>query len=149
MSSAIALSQKLKKNGKRTHETAFEDEEISTHVSRHISIAEASQLPEKKLRDELVKLYFIHFHPHCPVVDEVEFMEIYNEFKDDEGFKKRFPLTLFQTMMNVAFGVSFYIIRYSSACLICNCSTYLAQDFRARLINLSTKAKRHILRKRV
>ena len=111
MSSAIALSQTLRKNGKRSHETAFGDQDSSVHVSQHISIAEASQLPEKNLRDELVKLYFTHFHPLCPVVDEVEFMEIYNDFKDDEEFKKRFPLILFQTMINVAFGVSFCLIR--------------------------------------
>jgi hypothetical protein len=107
MSSAVALSQRLKKSGKRSHEIAFGDDDNSVHVSRYISIAEASQLPERNLRDELVKLYFTHFHPLCPVVDEVEFMETYNDFEDDKEFKNRFPLTLFQAMMNVAFAVSF------------------------------------------
>ena len=107
MSSAITFSQSLQRNGKRSHQVAFGDEEESpVSISRRISIAEASQLPERGLRDELVKLYFTHFHPLCPVVDEVEFMGIYNNSGDDEEFEKRFPLALFQAMMNVAFAVS-------------------------------------------
>jgi hypothetical protein len=106
MSTAIALSQTLK-NGKRSHEIAFGDDDRSQHIPRHISIDEACQIPEKNLRDELVKLYFIHFHPFCPVIDEIEFMEIYNDIEDDEELQKRVPLPLFQAMMNVAFGVSF------------------------------------------
>jgi len=110
MSTAISLSQKIKRNGKRSHDTAFPDEDNTIHVPRHISIDEACQLPEKKLRDELVKLYFTHFHPFCPVVDEVEFMETYNNIEDDEQLKQRIPLPLFQAMMNVSFGVSFCLI---------------------------------------
>jgi hypothetical protein len=78
---------------------------------QQISIDKACQLPEKDLRDELVKLYFTHFHPLCPVIDEVEFMETYNDVEDDEQFPRRISLTLFQAMMNVAFGVSFCVIR--------------------------------------
>ena len=110
MSTAITLSKRLQKGGKRSHDTAFGDDDSLAQVPRHISIDDACQLPEKKLRDELVKLYFTHFHPLCPVVDEVEFMEIYRDTEDDEQLKQRFPLPLFQAMMNVAFGVSFYII---------------------------------------
>ena len=111
MSSAIALAQTLTTNGKRSYERAFGDDESSVHLSRHISVDKAYQLPEKNLRDELVKLYFTHFHPFCPVVDEVEFMEIYNDVKDDEQLQRRIPLPLFHAMMNVAFGVSFCAIR--------------------------------------
>jgi hypothetical protein len=111
MSSAIALSQTVKKNGKRSHEIAFGDDESSVHSPRHLCVDKAYQLPEKSLRDELVKLYFVHFHPFCPVIDEVEFMEIYNDVKDDEQLQRRIPLPLFHAMMNVAFGVSFCAIR--------------------------------------
>ena len=107
MSSAIALSKTLKEKGKRSHETAFEGDDSPVHISRHLSIDEACQPPEKSLRDELVKLYFIHFHPFCPIIDEVEFMEIYRDIEDDEEqFKQRVSVPLFQAMMNVAFGVS-------------------------------------------
>lgn len=111
MSSAIALSKTIKTKGKRTHEIAFGDEDGPVTPSRYISIEEACQPPEKRLRDELVKLYFIHFHPFCPVVNEVEFMEIYRDIENDEQLKERISIPLFQAMMNVAFGVCFYIIR--------------------------------------
>lgn len=104
MSSAIALSKTIKTKGKRTHEIAFGDEDGPVAPSRYISIEEACQPPEKRLRDELVKLYFIHFHPFCPVVNEVEFMEIYRDIEDDEQLKERVSIPLFQAMMNVAFG---------------------------------------------
>jgi len=106
MSSAIALSQKLINNGKRSHSAAFGDDDNPIRRPQFFSIDEACQLPEKKLRDELVKLYFEHFHPFCPVVDEYDFMEIYKEIKDDEQLKDKVELTLFQAMMKVAFGVS-------------------------------------------
>ena len=111
MSSAIALSKTLKNKGKRSHETAFGDYDSSVNHSRHLSVDEACQPPEKNLRDELVKLYFIHFHPFCPVVDEVEFMEIYRDIEDDEQLKKRVSMPLFQAMMNVAFSVRSCAIR--------------------------------------
>lgn len=106
MSSAIALSQKLKNNGKRSYSAAFGDDDNPVHRPRFMSIDDACQIPEKKLRDELVKLYFEHFHPFCPVVDEYDFMETYNEIEDDEQLKDRVELTLFQAMIKVAFGVS-------------------------------------------
>lgn len=107
MVSAIALLPKPKNHIKRTHSIAFGDgdEEIA-NAPRFTSVSEACQLPEKKLRDELVKLYFEHFHQFCPVVDEFDFMETYNDIKDDEEFPKRIDMTLFQAMMHVAFGVS-------------------------------------------
>lgn len=113
---AIALSQTLQKNKKRSYETAFGDDDNSAHLSRHISVDTASELPEKELRDELVKLYFTHFHPLCPVIDEVEFMAIYKDIRENNQLKDRIPLPLFQAMMNVAFGVSFCVIRRSYAC---------------------------------
>jgi hypothetical protein len=116
MSVAIALSQTLQKNDKRPYETAFGNDDSSVPFPRHMSVDMASQLPEKHLRDELVKLYFTHFHPLCPVIDEVEFMEMYNDIENDNELKKRIPLTLFQAMMHVAFGVSFCVIRRSFAC---------------------------------
>jgi hypothetical protein len=108
MVSAIALLPKPKSHIKRTHSIAFggEDDDEAVNAPRFMSVAEACQLPEKKLRDELVKLYFEHFHQFCPVVDEFDFMETYNEITDDEEFPTRIDMTLFQAMMHVAFGVS-------------------------------------------
>jgi hypothetical protein len=108
--SAIALLPKPKNHVKRSYSIAFADEDDqSVNAPRFISVAEACQFPEKKLRDELVKLYFEHFHQFCPVVDEFDFMEIYNTIQDDEELPKKLDLTLFQAMMNVAFGVSSHV----------------------------------------
>lgn len=71
-----------------------------------MTVDEASQLPPKLIRDELVKLYFECFHPFCPVVDEYDFMRVYDKAGDDEKLKKNVDLPLFQAMMFVAFGVS-------------------------------------------
>jgi hypothetical protein len=71
-----------------------------------MTVEEASQLPPRPLRDELVKLYFECFHPFCPVVDEYDFTRIYDKIQDDEQLKKTVDLPLFQAMMFVAFGVS-------------------------------------------
>lgn len=109
MSSAIALLKTIKSKRKRSHHIAFGDEDSPVTPPRHISFVEATQLPEKSLRDELVKLYFIYFHPFCPVVNEVEFMEVYRDIEDDQKLKQRIPIPLFQAMMNVAFGVRFRI----------------------------------------
>jgi hypothetical protein len=109
MSSAIALSQnfpKPKNNGKRTYSLAFDDDDNSVHRPRFMSMDEACKVPDREIRDELVKLYFEHFHPFCPVVDEFDFMEIYDSIKDDKQLKKRVELPLFQAMMFVAIGVS-------------------------------------------
>lgn len=106
MSSAIALSKELhQKKGKRSHSAAFGDDDNPVHRPRFVSIEEASQVPGKAVRDELVKLYFQHFHPFCPVVDEFDFMEVYDGIENDEQLKKRVELPLFQAMMFVAIGV--------------------------------------------
>ena len=111
MSSAIALSQTLNKNGKRSREIpSWDNENTPVNLAPHVSLDKACQLPEKTLRDELVKLYFTHFHPFCPIIDEVEFMEIYNDCGDDEQLQGRISLPLFHAMMNNAFGVSFRVI---------------------------------------
>lgn len=110
MSSAIAISQRLMNtanHGKRTHELAFgSDESFGYGPRRFMTVDEARQIPPKPLRDELVKLYFECFHPFCPVIDEYDFMRIYDKIEDDEQLKKTLDLPLFQAMMFVAFGVS-------------------------------------------
>jgi hypothetical protein len=122
MSSAIALSQKLINNGKRTYTSAFghdddhayrpyesafaPEDNVSYYPRQYMSMEDACSIPPKPLRDELVRLYFVHFHPFCPVVNELDFMDIYDSIEDDELFKKSVDLTLFQAMMFVAIGVS-------------------------------------------
>jgi len=105
MTTAIALSRKLKKSGKRSHSIAFGYEDNPVHRPRFMSHDEACQVPDKPMRDELVKLYFEYFHPFCPVVDEFDFMELYDTIEDEEQLKKKVELPLFQAMMFVAIGV--------------------------------------------
>ena len=107
MTSAIALSKELyEKKGKRSYSAAFGSDDVNPiYRPRFMSIEEASQVPSKPVRDELVKLYFQHFHPFCPVVDEFDFMEIYEGIENEEELKKRVDLSLFQAMMFVAIGV--------------------------------------------
>lgn len=70
-----------------------------------MTVEEACRVPHKAVRDELVKLYFQYFHPFCPVVDEYDFMQVYDKIEDDEQLGKKIELPLFQAMMFVAFGV--------------------------------------------
>lgn len=146
MSSAIALSQKLISRGKRTHELAFgSDESFGMGPRRFITIEEASQVPPRSLRDELVKLYFECFHPFCPVVDEFDFMRTYEKSEEDAQIRKNFDLPLFQAMMFVAFGVSvFYdgqpdFLSSDAFCFLF--STCLLLDFVLLLSNLFMRAK--------
>lgn len=52
----------------------------SHHPARKVSRvpAEALELPEKALADELIAAYFALINPGWPIVDEVDFMERYN-----------------------------------------------------------------------
>jgi hypothetical protein len=70
-----------------------------------MTVDDACRVPPKALRDELVKLYFQYFHPFCPIVDEYDFMQVYDKIEDDEQLGKKIELPLFQAMMFVAFGV--------------------------------------------
>jgi hypothetical protein len=111
MSSALALSQLLekkkesKKSGKRPYALAFDDEDNPLHRPTFMTFGEACQVPPKAIRDELVKLYFLRFHPFCPSVDEFDFMEVYDQVETEEQLRKKVDLTLFQAMMFVASGV--------------------------------------------
>ena len=73
-----------------------------------MTFTEACQVPSKAVRDELIKLYFLRFHPFCPAVDEFDFMEVYDQCETDEILKMKVDLTLFQTMMFVAIGVGVF-----------------------------------------
>jgi hypothetical protein len=122
MSTAIALSRKLSNVRKRSYSSAFgwdddhgyrpyelafsAEETICYYPRQYISMEDACRIPDKPLRDELVRLYFVHFHPFCPVVNEIDFMDLYDNADDDEQLRKKIDLTLFQAMMFVAFGVS-------------------------------------------
>lgn len=111
MSSALALSQLLEKkkentkSRKRPYALVFGDDDNPLYRPRFMTLDEAYQVPSKAIRDELVKLYFLRFHPFCPVVDEFDFMEVYDQVETDEQLKKKVDLTLFQAMMFVAIGV--------------------------------------------
>jgi hypothetical protein len=109
-SSAIALSKKLGNDGKRSHALAFGSDDSFLHRPRKfMTVEEACRIPHKAVRDDLVKLYFLHFHSFCPVVDEYDFMQAYDKIEDDEQLGKSIELPLFQAMMFVAFGVCGFI----------------------------------------
>jgi hypothetical protein len=107
--SAIALSKRLGAEGKRSHELAFGTDDSFLHRPRKfMTVEDACRIPHKTVRDELVKLYFLHFHPFCPIVDEHDFMQVYDKIEDDEQLGKKIELPLFQAMMFVAFGVGVF-----------------------------------------
>lgn len=111
MSSALALSQLLEKkketmkSKKRSYAAVFGDDDNVLYRPRFMTLDEACRVPSKAIRDELVKLYFLRFHPFCPAVDEFDFMEVYDRIETDEQLKKKVDLALFQAMMFVAIGV--------------------------------------------
>ena len=69
------------------------------------SLREACMAPLRKIRDDLVKLYFIHVHPVCPVVDEYVFASAYKAAKTEEELLRYIELPLLQAMMFTALAV--------------------------------------------
>ena len=66
----------------------------------------AHKLPPRGLRNRLVRLYFRHVHPLCPIVDEFAFAESYSNTNDGEELGDNINLLLFQSMMFAAAAVS-------------------------------------------
>lgn len=66
----------------------------------------AYKLPPRGLRNRLVRLYFRHVHPLCPIVDEFAFAESYSNTNDGEELGDNINLLLFQSMMFAAAAVS-------------------------------------------
>jgi hypothetical protein len=66
----------------------------------------AHKLPPIGLRNRLVRLYFRHVHPLCPIVDEFAFAESYSNTNDGEELGDNINLLLFQSMMFAAAAVS-------------------------------------------
>ena len=133
-SSVIALSKKLGTDGKRSHALAFGSDDNFLHKPRKfMTVDDACRIPHKAVRDDLVKLYFQYFHPFCPVVDEYDFMQVYDKIEDDEQLGKSIELPLFQAMMFVAFGVGVSLLPKnlisSSLTNALPCSTFLQFDF--------------------
>lgn len=58
-----------------------------------------SELPEKPFRDLLVRLYFVHVHPLCPVFDEHEFCAAYDATEDGLSALQVVTLLEFQSML--------------------------------------------------
>jgi len=98
-----------------------------------MTVDDACRIPHKVVRDDLVKLYFQYFHPFCPVVDEYDFMQVYDKIEDDELLGKSIELPLFQAMMFVAFGVGVSLLPKnlipSSLTIALPRSTFLQFDF--------------------
>lgn len=75
-----------------------------------MTIKEASTLPDRELREELVLVYFCHVHPLCPFIDEYSFCEVYYMAETDEDLLAHIDIGLFQSRVFVAFTVrSFHL----------------------------------------
>ncbi|RGP62745.1 acetamidase regulatory [Fusarium longipes] len=76
---------------------------------------EALKLPPKALADELVRAYFVHVNRGFPIVDEDEFMEIYNG--------SDVPKLVSLPLLNAIFLVGAHVL--SSTREDCRASTYI------------------------
>lgn len=70
-----------------------------------MALSQALETMSKQLRDALVRLYFYHVHPLCPVVDEFEFCNAYFASCTDDELFQHIDIALFQAMIFVAFTV--------------------------------------------
>lgn len=66
------------------------------------SLIDACMTPLARIRDDLIRLYFVHVHPVCPVVDEYTFSIVYNLAKNDEELLTYVELPLLQAMLFTA-----------------------------------------------
>ncbi|KAI1625144.1 hypothetical protein EDD37DRAFT_379064 [Exophiala viscosa] len=66
------------------------------------ALIDACMSPLARIRDDLVKLYFVHVHPVCPVVDEYTFTTLYRFAKNDVDLLTYVELPLLQAMMFTA-----------------------------------------------
>ena len=119
MTTSLSLFRDSQRPNKRRYSSAIEDDvqnnapplsagSAASPVSERISVEEASILPPKMLRDELVLLYFRHIHLLCPFIDEYKFSEIYYMAETEEELLEHVDLCLFQAMMFAAFTVNLF-----------------------------------------
>lgn len=119
MSSALALLDGLNSNGKRLLEALSDNSTASTYhgqssrtspnavpSARMFTQDEPCEVLPTPLRDYLTKIYFLHVHPLCPIVDEFDWYEYYDNLKDEDELKMHDNLILFQAMMFAALAVS-------------------------------------------
>lgn len=79
-------------------------------------------VPSRPAMDEFVRQYFLHIHPHLPLLDEGDFWEAYSAYNSPIPRQSRLSLFVFQAMMLVASSV-------------CPCFVYI---YKYRLIYVST-----------
>jgi hypothetical protein len=119
MIKSLSLLRQSQRPNKRPYSSAVEDDLqnnapllsaglAASPVSERMSVEEASVLPPKMLRDELVLLYFRHIHLLCPFIDEYKFSEIYYMSETDDELLEHVDLCLFQAMMFAAFTVNLF-----------------------------------------
>lgn len=119
MTSALALLSSETDNEVRTKDNAnletsafpFNQDTISQNPwgpQQDIidSLTKACMSPLSQIRDDLIKLYFIHVHPVCPVVDEYNFTILYRHARSDEELLTYIELPLLQAMLFTALAVS-------------------------------------------
>lgn len=119
MTSALSLLKELNDNGKRGLDSSFYSNNMPAYhprstgsiaatapASQIMSIAEASEILPNPLRDELMKTYFLHVHPLCPIVDEFAWFEYYDNLVSEEELRKHNNLLMFQAIMFAALAVS-------------------------------------------
>ncbi|KIW32896.1 uncharacterized protein PV07_04409 [Cladophialophora immunda] len=65
-------------------------------------LIDACMAPLARIRDDLIRLYFHHVHPVCPVVDEYSFTTLYGLAKTDGELLSYIELPLLQAMLFTA-----------------------------------------------
>ena len=85
------------------------------------SLMNACMTPLAQIRHDLIKLYFIHVHPVCPVVDEYNFTTLYRLAKNDKELLDYIELPLLQAMLFTGLAVS-----------LARCSEHMAKATEAR-----------------
>lgn len=64
------------------------------------------RIPTKQLLDEIIKQYFLHVHPHLPILNEGVFWEMYTAKDGFSPEKPRLSLFVFQAMIFASCSVS-------------------------------------------
>lgn len=63
------------------------------------------QVPSRPILDEFVRHYFLHIHPVLPIMDEVEFLDMFRTEDIARPCEAQVPLFLFHAIIFIASSV--------------------------------------------
>lgn len=82
----------------RGREDSFDSNESVTTANTEAR-ERGPRLPPKLFRDQLINLYFVHVHPLCPIFDEYELCQAYEDSEDGMSILQKVTLLEFQAML--------------------------------------------------